>query len=219
MRETPTKTKDVGAEGVVVQQLSLTTAMTKELEAIYAALQSEYERLATALQFTCEGCPDNCCDSYFLHHTYIEWAYFWQGIETLAENERAQLIQRARIYQKEAAMAQARGERPQLMCPVNVDGLCLLYRHRLLVCRTHGVPAMLRWPDGRRAHFPGCFRCQDIVQQRADLPIRPVDRSQMLQRLACLENAFLENQRPLYPKLRHTIAEMILKGPPSMLRG
>lgn len=203
-----------------MREVSLTQEYRQELEDIYLELQKEYERLAGELDFTCDGCPDNCCDSYFLHHTYAEWAYLWEGVRQLDKKDQDALIERAKTYLAACENAAARGERPQVMCPINRDGLCQLYKHRLLVCRTHGVPASLTRPDGRSMQFPGCFRCQKIVEARGDGgDVEPVERTPLLRRLAMLENNLLYMQRHLHPKVKLTIAEMLVKGPPELTFG
>jgi len=203
-----------------MKEITLSSDAKKELEDIYSELQKEYERVAGELEFSCSGCPDNCCDSYFLHHTYAEWAYLWEGVRALAQEEQDALIERARQYLSDCEAAMAQDERPQVMCPVNHDGLCQLYKHRLLVCRTHGVPAKMTRPDGQSMQFPGCFRCQDIVEEKGlkDVLI-PVERTPLLRRLAGLENNLLYMKRHLHPKVKLTIAEMLVKGPPKLSFG
>lgn len=198
-----------------MKEVVLTEPQVIELEDIYTGLQAEYEKIAEDLAFTCEGCPDNCCDSYFLHHTYAEWAYMWQGVLNLPEERRKEIIQRSREWLDKCNTALEAGERPQIMCPLNDDGLCTLYHHRLLVCRTHGVPAAMTRPDGKSLHFPGCFRCQELVQQKDD-STGEVERTPFLRRLALLENGLLQNKRHMYPKVRKTIAEMLVEGPPTL---
>lgn len=198
-----------------MKEVVLSDAQVVELEEIYEGLQAEYSRIAGELNFTCSGCPDNCCDSYFLHHTYTEWAYLWCGLRQLSESHRDKLIEQSRSWLETCEESLRKKQRPQVMCPLNDNGLCGLYRHRLLVCRTHGVPAAMTRPDGKSLHFPGCFRCQELVKAnggRSD----EVERTPHLRRLALLENALLQNKRHLYPKIRMTIAEMIVKGPPSL---
>jgi AmmeMemoRadiSam system protein A len=200
-----------------MKEVILSEQMTEELEDIYAKLLQEYERVAGVLDFTCNGCPDNCCDSYFLHHTYAEWAHLWQGIRQLEPKRQQTLIARAKSYLEQCERDLAAGQRPQTMCPLNEEGLCALYEHRLLVCRTHGVPATMTRPDGQTLRFPGCFRCQDIVDARSEHEQSPhVERTPLLRRLALLENELLENQRHLMPKVKITIAEMLVKGPPAI---
>lgn len=104
------------------------------------------------------------------------------------------------------------------MCPLNNNGLCMLYEHRLLVCRTHGVPARMTRPDGQELQFPGCFRCQEIVVEEYQEQQAPyVARTPLLYALAALENQLLGGRRHLYPKVRMTIAEMLVNGPPTLL--
>lgn len=196
------------------RQLTLTEAQVAELEQIYQALQQEYENVAAELEFSCTGCPDNCCDSHFLHHTYVEWAYLWLGLYQLSAERLVQLRERAKAYIVACEEAEMRGERPVVMCPLNDEGLCSLYHHRLLVCRTHGVPAKMTRPDGKSLRFPGCFRCQELVA--AKNAAVEVERTPWLARLAVLERSLFDNKRHLLPKVRLTIAQMIVQGPPTL---
>jgi hypothetical protein len=200
-----------------MKEVILSEQQEKELEAIYDKLQQEYERVAGILDFSCSGCPDNCCDSYFLHHTYAEWAHLWLGVRQLEPERQQTLIARATAYVKECERELAAGRRPQIMCPLNEAGRCVLYKYRLLVCRTHGVPANMTRPDSRTLRFPGCFRCQEIVETRYEqVPPPYVERTPLLRKLALLENELLENKRHLVPKVNITIAEMLMKGPPQI---
>ncbi len=191
----------------------------RRLTDVYKEIETEYTRVAALLDFSCQGCPDNCCDSYFEHHTYVEWSYLWQGFKQLTIEKQREILQRAEKYQEACQEAFAKNKRPQVMCPLNEKGLCILYQHRLLVCRTHGVPAVLTRPDGMRLEFPGCFRCQELVAERnQDAKTVPcMDRTSLLRRLALLENDLFEGGRHLYPKIKLTIAQMLLKGPPSIV--
>jgi Fe-S-cluster containining protein len=202
-----------------VKEVVLSDTQLRELEDIYQKLQQEYERVAEFLNFSCNGCPDNCCDSYFLHHTYAEWAHLWLGIRKLAPERQQLLVTRAKNYLEQCQLDLSAGKRPQIMCPLNEEGLCVLYQHRLLVCRTHGVPASMTRPDGQTLRFPGCFRCQEIVDVRDKLAQAPhVERTGLLQKLALLENQLLDNKRHLVPRVKKTIAEMLVQGPPVIPR-
>lgn len=200
-----------------MKEVILPASLVDELEEIYRQLQLDYERVAGELNFFCTGCPDNCCDSYFLHHTYAEWAYLWMGLRQLEPARREELVRRSQDWLAQCEEASRKGDRPQVMCPLNDQGLCALYTHRLLVCRTHGVPASLTRPDGQTMRFPGCFRCQEIVGGRFPEGGPPqVERTPLLRRFALLENRLLENKRHLVPKVKMTIAEMLVKGPPTI---
>ena len=181
---------------------------------LYARMETAYEAVARALDFSCRDCPDNCCDSYFQHHTYIEWAYLWQGLSALPEPRREEYIGRARDYIIASEAQLALGERPAIMCPLNDGGLCSLYAHRLMICRMHGVPSSFMRPDGKKIEFPGCFRCQELIRGRQDYPV--VDRTGLYREMAALEAEFLGRRRHVLPKVRLTLAQMLVKGPPQI---
>ncbi len=190
----------------------LPVEISAKVAAVYVEIQDMYDEVSSALDFTCEGCPDNCCDSYFLHHTYTEWAYLWEGLELLGAEKVAEIEARATAYIIAVKKAEAIGERPQAMCPLNEDGLCLPYQHRLLICRLHGVPAAMTRPDGQRMDFPGCFRCQELVGENIEGP--RMDRTKIFQKFIAIEMEWLGVKRQVLPKVKKSIAEMILSGPP-----
>lgn len=199
-----------------MKELYLPPELSCEIGEIYASMVTAYDEVADALAMTCQGCPDNCCDSYFLHYTYSEWAYLWEGIRRLDDTRLDRIMQRAREYVDQSRRLIARGERPQLMCPLNEEGRCGLYSHRLMICRTHGVPATLTRPDGRHQRFPGCFRCQELVNAipGGEYEAPAMDRTIVYKRLAQLEGRFLGDRRGVFPRIKQTIAEMIVNGPP-----
>lgn len=196
--------------------LQLPPELAREMEAIYTAMANGYETVATAIGLTCDNCPDNCCDSYFLHYTYCEWAYLWQGLYQLDPARLEEIRRRAAHYVEASRLAMAEDKRPQIMCPLNESGRCLLYRHRLMICRSHGVPVTLTSPNGRRQRFPGCFRCQEVVRARYNpAELAPaMERTALFRRLVLVEQKLLGTGRLHYPKIRLTIAEMIVQGPP-----
>ena len=181
---------------------------------LYSRMEQAYDLVARQLDFTCDGCPDNCCDSYFLHHTYVEWGYLWVGLMELAPERRKSIENRAADYAAACEKALARNERPQVMCPLNEEGRCGLYLHRLMICRMHGVPSSLTFPNGQSKKFPGCFRCQEIVGDRQAVSM--VERAPLFRELVALEQELLGAQHGRLPKVNKTIADMILLGPPRL---
>lgn len=201
-----------------MKEIVLSGTLLQRLVRVYQEMETEYDRIASLLDFSCQGCPDNCCDSYFEHHTYVEWAYLWLGFGKLPPESQQEILQRARRYDVACNEALSKDLRPQVMCPLNDDGLCTLYEYRLLVCRTHGVPASMTRPDGRKIEFPGCFRCQELVGSSApgEKTVPRMERTPLFRQMALLENDLFEGKRHLYPKIKMTIAQMLLKGPPSV---
>jgi hypothetical protein len=97
------------------------------------------------------------------------------------------------------------------MCPLNDDGLCGLYGHRLMICRLHGVPNVLIGSMGVR-EFPGCGPCQRLTAEGKGG--KAMDRTPLLRRLAALEMELWGSRPGRPPKVDMTLAEMILAGPP-----
>jgi hypothetical protein len=194
----------------------------RKLAAIYDAMVAQYAGSAEAIGLTCDGCTDNCCLSFFQHHTYVEWAYMWEGLNALPAERLEEIRDKAREYVEQAQAALSRGERPHLMCPLNLadqkQGICGLYGHRLMICRMHGVPNELIRPDGRGVRFPGCDRCQELTASMeadgASVPV--VDRTGLYKDLVALEMQFVGKNLRQLPKVDHTIAEMIVLGPPRL---
>ncbi len=183
-----------------------------KLARLYADMQEAYDRVASQIGLSCEGCADNCCASYFQHHTYIEWAYLWEGMNALARQKQQAFLDRAEEYVRESHILVAQELRPRLMCPLNDNGLCRLYPYRLMICRLHGVPNSLVLPDGKRMDFPGCFRCQALCSRLQEVSV--LDRTGLYRDLASLELAFVGSKMKDLPRVRLTLAEMLVQGPP-----
>ena len=194
--------------------MKLKPEFSRQVAELYRDMEAAYDQTAKSLNFSCSGCPDNCCDSYFLHHTYAEWIYLWQGLKALEKSQLQIITEKAKKYVTESETALARGKRPIIMCPLNTDGLCSLYSYRLMICRLHGVPATFTRPDGQKLNFPGCFRCQEQIP--ADNSVASLDRTQFFRRLVELEIGLLGQGRMAAPKVKLTIAQMIVKGPPAL---
>ena len=191
----------------------LPSPIAAELERIYSTMENEYDKVASRIGLSCEGCTDNCCRSYFRHHTYVEWAYLWQGLRQLEQSRVDRFLERASEYMETANRRLERNEPPRTMCPLNEDGWCAVYSHRMMICRLHGVPNQVRMPDGRVKAFPGCHVTRELTRNMDRVPY--LDRTPLYAELAALERRFLGERRETLPKVDLTLAEMLLKGPPA----
>ena len=181
----------------------------KKLAGLYADMDAAYTAAAAAAGLSCAGCAENCCYSFFQHHTLVEWLYLRQGLDALPAGRRAVYEQRAREYLAAAAEAMGRGETPRVLCPLNDDGLCGVYGHRLMICRLHGVPNVLIGGMGVR-EFPGCGPCRRLAPPGG---LKAMDRTPLLRRLAGLEMELWGSRPGRPPKVDMTLAEMIVAGP------
>lgn len=189
-------------------------AVFRKLAALYERMAAAYAETSAAIGLSCENCENNCCTSFFQHHTYVEWHYLWQGLNRLPEEKRNEYIARAQDYVRNAKAMLENGVRPSLMCPLNDNGLCGVYEHRLMICRMHGVVNALRQPDGRKLSFPGCFKCQELTSHLEKVPV--LDRTELYRDLVMLEMGLLGNKVRTMPKVKLTLAEMIVMGPPKL---
>ncbi|NCC23583.1 MAG: hypothetical protein EOM25_00085 [Deltaproteobacteria bacterium] len=191
----------------------------RRLEALYDDMRSAYDKISGELGLTCSGCPDNCCTSFFQHHTYIEWAYLWRGLSSLSQERQDLLKIRAKEYMEGLRFWVAGGQQgsPGLMCPLNENGLCALYGHRMMICRLHGVPNKVHMPDGRIQDFPGCFKSRELVANFSSGSIPTLDRTDFYRRLAIIERDFVGlNALRSLARIKLTLSEFILAGPPKL---
>ncbi len=185
----------------------------RKLSSLYKDMEQAYSQVAQSMELTCKGCEDNCCTSYFMHHTYVEWAYLWKGMKALPPDTREYFLNKAQDYVTQGNEDLAAGRRPHIMCPLNKDGLCGLYSHRLMICRMHGVPNRITTPNGATRSFPGCFKSQERIRSMSSPPI--LDRTPLYLRLVQLEQRFVGPKRlSILPRVNMTLAEMLVQGPP-----
>jgi hypothetical protein len=178
-------------------------------------MEKKYDDLASRIGLSCAQCADNCCVSYFQHHTYIEWAYLWKGLNTLDPDQKQVILERAGTNVNQSREIVSQGGRPRLMCPLNEEGLCILYSYRLMICRLHGVPNQVRMPNGQVKRFPGCHVCQELTAHMTRVPV--LDRTPLYIELAQLERDFLGSQRNNLPKVDMTLSEMLVQGQPPVI--
>jgi Fe-S-cluster containining protein len=192
-------------------------AVLGRLAELYARMDAAYATSAAAIGLSCAGCADNCCESHFRHHTYIEWLDLAAGFAALPEARRKDILAAAeewlRIHQ--GALP---GMRPRVPCPLCISEggalSCGLYAHRPMVCRLHGVPNVLKRPDGQQAAFPGCDRAQDLARTCEPALL---DRTPLLTEMARLEMDLLGRERMAkLPRVDLSIAEMLLMGAPKI---
>jgi len=183
-----------------------------KLSQLYSEMAEAYNQAAGKIGLSCRGCPDNCCTSYFQHHTYIEWAYLWTGIRSCAEEKQREFMNRAREYVRQSRDLLNQGLSPRIMCPLNDNGLCQLYEYRLMICRMHGVPNSLVRPDGKKMSFPGCIRCQELYSHLEEVSV--LDRTRFYRNLASLEMAFVGPKIKVLPRVKLTLADMLIQEPP-----
>jgi hypothetical protein len=175
----------------------------KRLSVIYGSMDHAYRETAAFFDFSCRGCQDNCCTTYFFHHTVIESLYLVQGFWGLGKGMKEEIMERA-------VSMSGLLKRDSYMCPINEEGRCLLYPYRTMICRLHGLPYGVQKPGGQREEGPGCAKFEEERKSKG-LPQRRIDRTPFYTDLANLERD-LRKETGFFQKFKKTIAEMIRDG-------
>ena len=173
---------------------------------LYDKMDCRYNEAAIHYGFFCNGCEENCCRTKFYHHTYLEYLYLKKGFDTLSEDVKHTIIYRARAVCHAHAMADRNGIVAREMCPLNVGGQCLLYTHRPMICRLHGIPHELSRPGQSVQIHQGC---NDFHEAFNATDYYPFDRTPLYTELAALEKQF-RAESGINQKVKMTIAEMIM---------
>ncbi|MEE4355971.1 MAG: YkgJ family cysteine cluster protein [Desulfococcaceae bacterium] len=177
-----------------------------ELENIYADMDAVYDRVAQQYAFHCSGCEENCCLTRFYHHTWAEYFYLRQGFSSLPPDMRKSLKKKAAEVLKKTQKAEEKGLPPRIMCPLNAENLCTLYRFRPMICRLHGMAHELHPPGRNTVYGPGC---EAFTKQTEGKNYIPFDRTPFYIRLAKLESD-LKQAIEIKEKIKMTVAEMII---------
>ena len=175
------------------------------LAAIYGEMDSAYDEVARLYGFSCTGCDDNCCLTRFYHHTAIEYAYLLRDFMDLPRDRRSETMERALAYSREMKRVLAVNGSFSRMCPLNENGLCLLYASRPMICRLHGIPHELAPPGRPKTYGAGCgafeVQCGKGVYH-------PFDRTPFYAAMADLERRFKE-AAGISRKVKMTVADML----------
>ncbi len=178
------------------------------LRSIFAGMDDAYAGVAEHYGFNCTGCEDNCGLTRSYHHTLLEYLYIKEGLDLLDAEARELAIERARRVVRETAEVDARGKTPRIMCPLNEEGLCILYERRPMICRLHGVSHELRRPGQAAIRAPGCDAFTDQTRDKA---YTRFDRTPFYKEMAMLERE-IRRAAGVMDKLKMTVAEIIVHG-------
>jgi Fe-S-cluster containining protein len=187
--------------------MDLAQPILDRLTELYDRMDQAYSQTARHYGFTCTGCQDNCCQTLFHHHTYVECLHLVAGLNSLKTAKQQILKKKAAQVRLQTQEAIGNGNSaPRILCPLNEAGRCVLYAHRPMICRLHGVPHLLRRPDDRVQIGPGCADFQTRCKAK---PEAPLDRTPLYRSMATIENQ-LRSQFALSKKIRVTVADMVL---------
>ena len=168
-------------------------------------MDTAWNKTASMYGFKCTGCSDNCCESEFYHHTYIEKDFILYGFKKMPDSFVKLAMEKAEQVCKTRHEAASKGRSIRIMCPLNTDGLCSIYAHRPMICRLHGIPHELCRPGSPPLKSPGC----DAGNHLFDKNYYRFDRTPFYSRMADIEIKYRKSIG-LNGRIRKTIADMLL---------
>ncbi len=183
--------------------------LIRELELLYEQMDRKYEAAAAHYGFCCTGCAQNCCLTRFYHHTFLEYIFLRKGFDLLSETVQADVRQVAVQYAESLRQAQNRSQQVpfRMMCPLNQQGLCLLYAFRPMICRLHGIPHELAPPGRPKVVFgQGCPAFDSTCGHH---PYHRFDRTPFYSRMSVLESE-LKELLGIAGKTKKTVAHMLI---------
>ncbi len=176
------------------------------LKTIFTVMDETYRKASDDYGFHCTGCEGSCCFTRFYHHTLLEYFFIREGYKALGYEKQREVMQRAQDVCRKTDQAGENGQPVRLMCPLNVDGLCLTYANRPMICRLHGIPHELHGPNGGVMQGRGC----DVFYQQCSQNERfTFDRTPFYVEMANLEGE-LRQIVGMTQKIKMTIAQMIV---------
>ena len=191
---------------VTKQQTKIYRPYLKQLATLFDTMDREYQLTAQAYGFECKGCRDNCCLTRFYHHTLLEYLYLMKGYRGLEKKRQVKIRSRAREVCAQTGTADQYNSPALRMCPLNFEDRCILYNHRPMICRLHGIPHQLYHPAKGLRHGPGCDEFAHLCGKKEYVPF---DRTPFYSGIAELEKD-LRKEMNANQKIKLTIAQMII---------
>jgi Fe-S-cluster containining protein len=178
-----------------------------QLERLFRRMDDQYHKAAQQYGFHCTGCDENCCFTLFYHHTLLECLYLYTGYCKLENDVRTALQQSAIEYETSQQLVESRKDQTlRRICPLNINGLCILYEYRPMICRLHGIPYVLRSQKHHIVRGPGC----KVFDQLGHRPSAMFfDRTPLYATMAELENEARQNF-DFKNRIKMTIAQILM---------
>ncbi len=182
------------------------SSFLQRLRTIWADMGKKYQGTADYYGFFCNGCEDNCCYTRFYHHTLLEYLFIMKGYSALEHEMQNQVAERALEVCAKTVEYDKTGKTVRLLCPLNFDGLCILYEYRPMICRLHGIPHQLQRRGQGIMYGPGC---EAFEKQCDGEKYIKFDRTPFYVEMAKLERE-LREVAGFTQKFKMTVAQMLI---------
>jgi Fe-S-cluster containining protein len=166
--------------------------ISSRLQELYEQIDDIYRKVAIQSAFSCDGCDGaKCCTVDLIVHTFAEMLYMRRGLDALNRSTRLEINQRSKQI-VELKRLDSLGEYRNTVCAANLDGKCLIYHYRPMICRLAGIAHFIEKPSGAKVFGPGCERFEHIVND--NISLEKIDRTPFYRKLAELEIETINSQ-------------------------
>jgi hypothetical protein len=187
---------------------SLFFPLFERISKLYLTMDRAYSDAADYYAFHCKGCDRNCCEERFYHYTGAEHIFLADGLASLGPDAKTGIFLRADEVTRLNQLQNESQQAGRAICPLNLEGSCILYEHRPMICRLQGIPHYIKNPGQPRKNGPGChvFNEKILPENLADFCF---DHTPFYLEMSAIEVEIrgLLNYKGRYKK---TVAEMLL---------
>jgi hypothetical protein len=180
----------------------------ERISKLYFAMDRAYADAADYYAFHCRGCDLSCCEERFYHYTGAEHIFLAYGLASLKQEAKTGIFGRAgevmRLYQLHDTSQQG----GRAICPLNLEGSCVLYEYRPMICRLQGIPHYIKNPGQPKKRGPGChvFNEKILPDNLSDFSF---DHTPFYLEMAAIEIE-IRNRLNYKGRYKKTVAEMLL---------
>jgi len=187
---------------------ALFTPIFERISKLYSTMDRVYADAAHHYDFHCNGCDRNCCEERFYHYTGAEHIFLAYGLACLGQEARKGIFSRAEEVMRQYQLHDASFQAGRAICPLNLDGLCVLYVYRPMICRLQGVPHHIKKTGQPQKSGPGChvFNEKTLPENLSDFGF---DHTPFYLEMAAIEIE-IRNRLNYKGRYKKTVAEMLV---------
>jgi len=187
---------------------ALFAPLFERISKLYLTMDLAYADAADYYAFHCKGCDRNCCEERFYHYTGAEHIFLAHGLACLGHDVKTGIFSRAYEVMRQYQLHDASLQAGRAICPLNLEGSCILYEYRPMICRLQGIPHYIKKTGQSQKSGPGChvFNEKILSENLSDFGF---DHTPFYLEMAAIEIE-IRNRLNYKGRYKKTVAEMLV---------
>jgi hypothetical protein len=180
----------------------------ERISKLYSNMDRAYAGAADYYAFHCKGCDRSCCEERFYHYTGAEHIFLAYGIASLGQDVKTGIFLRADEVARLNQLDDASHQGGRAICPLNIEGSCIRYKYRPMICRLQGIPHYMEYPGQPKKSGPGChvFNEKILPEKLSDFGF---DHTPFYLEMAAIEIE-IRSRLNYNGRYKKTVAEMLV---------